>query len=103
MFEMARGLVAEVADRAAMEAREPRHRRNVLARHSHQGRERVPVAKVKLDRPGPDERVAREPLAALHALEQESGLAGWAKERVSADRREHVGEDFAVHGHEGVV
>ncbi len=103
MLEMASGLVAEVADRATMEARKSGHRRDRLARHLHKRRQRVPVAEVELDRPRPDERVAGETLATLHALQQESWLGGRAQQRVSTDRSEHVGEDFAVHGHQRVV
>ena len=116
-LEPGRGLVAEVADGAAGEARQPGHERRLVL--GHQRPQRVGVAGVEdrrlagaLHRDHPagraqdqerilaEERVAADVLAAFDALEQERvvGVLGDLEER--RDRRQQVGDDLLADGHE---
>ncbi len=102
-FEVARGLVAEIADRPAMKSRDAADGRGGLARDRPQRAERV--ARVKLQRPWlvADERIARQALAALDALEQEAGCVGRAKQGIRPDRGQHVSQDLAIDRDQRVV
>ena len=98
---MPRSLVAEVPDRAAVEARDAADRRRLLARHRRQGIEWISLPQLECAGLGSDERVAREPLAAFHALQQEAGLAGRAQQCVRANWGEHVGQNLPVDRDQG--
>ena len=116
-LEPGRGLVAEVADCPAGEARQPGHERRLVLRH--QRPQRIGVRAVEHRRlAGPfhrhhaagraqhqervltEERVAADVLAAFDALEQERvvGVLGDLEER--RDRGQQVGDNLLAHRHE---
>ena len=108
-LEVAHDFVGQVADGAAREARQPGDGHRLEARQLRLDREqRVARAAVAADacaaaqraiRLRADEAVARQALAALHALEQE-GVAPARHLQVRRDRRLEVGRHLAVEGAE---
>ena len=54
------------------------------------------MPELQLSRLMSDEGVPRQPLPALHALEQEARLTRRAQQRVGANRGEHVGKHLPV-------
>ena len=102
-LEMTSRLVAQIADRAAVKSRHPSHRRRLLAGHRCQRREGTSITQGERAGVDPDERVAGEALAAFHAFEQESGFVRRTQKGVGANRGQHVGEDFPIHGNQCVV
>ena len=96
-------LVAQIADGAAVEARQPGHGdRAELPELRLDHAQRVAVLVLQRAHPvglGPDERVAAHPFAALDGLEQEGeGAAGDLE--VRRDRCLEVGADLAIHRRE---
>ncbi len=116
-LEPMRGVVGEIADRAAGESRQVRHVRRAEVGHQLADRRHEAFARL-LDLAGPldrglavaraddekwvlaEERVAADVLPALDAFEQERvvGVLGNLQER--RDRRQQVGDDLLAHRHE---
>src|SRR5215472_7561250 len=95
-LEGPRHLVAEITHGTAMKPRHALDWSRFLPRDVRERLEWIAVAEIEPAWLKPYEGVPGETLSPLNALEQESGLARRAKERVRAHRSEHVGEDFPV-------
>ena len=116
-LEPGRGVVAEVADRAAGEARQPGHERRLKAVHQLAQRvdeRRLHVARDALlfdhglavaalqdqERVLAEERVTADVLAALDAFEQERVIGMLGNLQEGRHRRQQVRHQLLAHGHE---
>ena len=118
-LEQPHRVVAEIADRAAREARQFRQLRRGPADALAELRQQVAVENARALAPelaqhrpsqlerrqriAAEERVARQPLAADDALEQERSLGACAERQEGGDGRQQVGGDLTVDGNQAAA